>query len=314
MRRSLEIVGSGFLALSLLSGGVAHAESDVPSPGASVSPALDEGAIVAPSARQTPLDYPAWGEGEHTLVLELLVLPDGSVKEARLIAGDAKFGEVAVKAAQSWTFSPATKDGEPVPAWIRFEVQFEPPQEIDPSREEEERASESQAQLEQQSIEETSPTGEVEVVVQGERQEPEGARSLSRASVRQLPGAFGDAFRAVESLPGVTPIVSGLPYFYVRGAPPGNVGYFLDGIRVPLLYHIAAGPSVIHPAFIDRVDLYAGPYPARYGRFVGGIIAGETAPPAYDTRGELSHRLVDAGGMIETHAFDHRLSIMAAGR
>jgi hypothetical protein len=65
--------------------------------------------------------------------------------------------------------------------------------------------------------------------------------------VRELPGAFGDPFRAIEVLPGVTPIATGLPYFYVRGAPPGNVGYFLDGVRVPYLYHIGLGPSVIHP-------------------------------------------------------------------
>ena len=37
-------------------------------------------------------------------------------------------------------------------------------------------------------------------------------------------------------------MVSGLPFFYVRGAPPGNVGYFLDGVRVPYLYHVAARP------------------------------------------------------------------------
>ena len=28
----------------------------------------------------------------------------------------------------------------------------------------------------------------------------------------------------------MTPIASGLPYFFVRGAPPGNLGYFLDGV------------------------------------------------------------------------------------
>src|SRR5690606_38403290 len=153
------------------------------------------------------------------------------------------------------------------------------------------------------------------VLVIGERSEPSaGQRSLSRASVRQMPGVFGDAFRAVETLPGVTPMISGVPYFYVRGAPPRNVGYFLDGMRVPLLFHLAAGPSVVHPAFIGKVDLYAGPYPAEYGRFTGGIVAGETAPPTYDHRGEVSVRLVDAGGMVETHAFDRRLSLMAAGR
>ena len=34
-------------------------------------------------------------------------------------------------------------------------------------------------------------------------------------------------------MPGVTPFASGVPFFFVRGAPPGNVGYFLDGVRVP---------------------------------------------------------------------------------
>ncbi len=269
--------------------------------------------IRSPVARRTSLAYPDWGSGTHTLLLELLVLADGTVKEARVVSGDLRFGKVATDAALTWEFAPATKGGEPVPAWIRFEVKFEPPEEQEaPS--EEEAPPQVETKVQDQSVEETTATGEIEVTVHGERQQPEGARSLSRASVRQLPGAFGDAFRAVESLPGVTPIVSGLPYFYVRGAPPGNIGYFLDGIRVPLLYHIAAGPSVIHPAFIEQVDLYAGPYPARYGRFSGGVIAGETAPPTYDTRGEVSIRLVDSGAMIETHAFDHRLSVMAAGR
>src|SRR5207244_3014172 len=117
-----------------------------------------------------------------------------------------------------------------------------------------------------------------DVTVSGDRREPGRTATLSRAEVREIPGAFGDPFRAVESLPGVTPIVSGLPFFYIRGAPPGNAGYFLDGIRVPLLFHVGAGPSVIHPALISRVDLYPGGYPARFGRFAGGIISGERVP------------------------------------
>ncbi len=87
----------------------------------------------------------------------------------------------------------------------------------------------------------------------GER--PADVKRLGRADVRQMPGAFGDPFRAIEVLPGVTPIVSGLPYFFVRGAPPGNVGYFFDQVNIPLLFHGAAGPGVIHPAFIESVNL-----------------------------------------------------------
>ena len=44
-----------------------------------------------------------------------------------------------------------------------------------------------------------------------------GRHRLSLAETRDLPGAFGDPFRAVEVLPGLVPVASGLPYFYVRG-------------------------------------------------------------------------------------------------
>src|SRR6185369_6794138 len=116
------------------------------------------------------------------------------------------------------------------------------------------------------------------------------------------------------TLPGVTPLASGAPYFYVRGAPPGNVGYFLDGIRVPLLYHIGAGPSVIHPSIVDRVDLYPGGYPARFGRFAGGIVAGETKEPPPELHMEASIRVVDAGAMVEAPFADGRGTAYASGR
>lgn len=143
---------------------------------------------------------------------------------------------------------------------------------------------------------------------------PPGATSMSRAEVRLLPGAFGDPFRAVETLPGVTPLASGIPYFFVRGAPPGNVGYLLDGIRVPLLFHLGLGPSVIHPAMVDHVDLYPGGYPARFGRFAGAIVNGETRAPAPELRGEAQLRVVDAGAMLEAPFASGRGSAMVGGR
>ena len=141
-----------------------------------------------------------------------------------------------------------------------------------------------------------------------------GATSMSRAEVRLLPGAFGDPFRAVEAMPGVTPIASGLPYFFVRGAPPGNVGYLLDGIRVPLLYHLGLGPSVLHPAIMERVDLYSGGYPAQIGRFAGGIVSGETRAPRGDFNGEGVIRIVDAGALVEAPFDGGRGAALVGGR
>ncbi len=150
------------------------------------------------------------------------------------------------------------------------------------------------------------------VTIEGER-EP-NVSTLTREEVRQLPGAFGDPFRAIEILPGVTPIVSGLPFFYVRGAPPGNIGYFLDGVRVPYLFHAAAGPSVIHPGIVERVDLHAGGYPARFGRYAGAVVTAETVPPRPDPHGEANIRLVDTGGLVEMGFADDKFIALVGGR
>lgn len=153
----------------------------------------------------------------------------------------------------------------------------------------------------------------IEVVVRGERLPP-AVTSFSREEVRRLPGAFGDPFRAIEALPGVTPVASGLPYFYVRGAPPGNVGYYVDGVRVPYLYHIGFGPSVVHPGLVERVDLHAGGYPARFGRFAGGIVSATTAEPEPWFHGEANVRLFDLGALVESGFDDGRGSAMVGGR
>lgn len=152
----------------------------------------------------------------------------------------------------------------------------------------------------------------IEVTVR-EAPRPAGTTSFTRAEVRSVPGAFGDAFRAIESAPSIVPLASGVPYFYVRGAPPGDVGYFLDGIRVPVLFHLGLGPSVVHPALIDSVELTPGPTP-ELGRFLGGAVAGTLTAPRENLRLEGNVRFVDAGAFIETPFDEGRGSAFAAGR
>src|SRR5262249_43696857 len=161
------------------------------------------------------------------------------------VDGAEPFASAAVNAAHDWRFDPALHDGEPVAARVRFVVRFteQPVQQTTrvPLGDDSSRATTTTA------TEPPASSDATEVVIHGTRRAP-GAQRLTRVEARQLPGALGDPFRAIEVLPGVTPVASGLPYFIVRGAPPGNIGYFFDGIRVPLLFHVFFGPSVIHPA------------------------------------------------------------------
>jgi hypothetical protein len=138
----------------------------------------------------------------------------------------------------------------------------------------------------------------IEVTVEGDKA-PAGSISLKRRDIRDMPGVLGDPYRAIELQPGVTPTASGLPYFYIRGAPPGNIGYYYDGIRVPLLFHAGAGPSVIPAPLVSRVNLHMGPYPADIGRLAGAAVDAEPAPPPTQWRGEGLFRFVDIGGVVQ---------------
>lgn len=211
---------------------------------------------------------------------------------------------------------PATRGGVAISARIRVEVVFVAPRvapEVEAAKPEESQRP-SAPRPPQPPAATPSNVPHEEVLVTGLRGEPSRSASLSRAEVRQLPGAFGDPFRAIDALPGVTPIASGVPFFYVRGAPPGNVGYFIDGVKVPYLFHVALGPSVVHPGIVERVDLYPGGYPASFGRFTGGIVSGELVPPRAELHGEGNVRLVDAGLLVETGFAGGKGTALVGGR
>src|SRR5439155_7279655 len=107
----------------------------------------------------------------------------------------------------------------------------------------------------------------------------EGSRFLIEGrELTTLPGTLGDPFRVVALLPGVATPLSLLPLYSIRGAAPGQNGFFLDGLRVPQLYHLLIGGGVVHPRLLDRLDFYPGAYDATFGRIAGGVIDSETRP------------------------------------
>jgi TonB family protein len=261
--------------------------------------------VEAPHARDVAVAYPAGAHGEAVVVLEVVVAPDGTVTSVRVLAGAEPFLAVAMAAAPSFRFDPATRDGQPISARIRIEVPFHEAPHAAPV---------APVTRVRRVLAKPPPIPGVEDVhVRGVRHEI-GGTVMTKEEVRDIPGAFGDAFRAIDMMPGVTPIVSGVPFFFVRGAPPGNTGYFIDGVRVPLLYHLALGPSVIHPSLIDRVDFYPGGFPAPYGRYTGGIVAGETRGPSSRIGGEAEVRLFDAGALGEAPFANGKGDALVAGR
>lgn len=155
-----------------------------------------------------------------------------------------------------------------------------------------------------------------EILVFGEQKREELSRiTLRGPEIKQVPGTFGDPFRVVQTLPGVSSIMSLLPFPVVRGASPSSTGYLVDGTRVPLLYHLLAGPSVIHPEFIDEIQFYPGGAPVLYGGYTGGIIDGKTRRARSDEKLiDIDANLLQAGGLIRQPIKAIDATITAAGR
>ena len=132
--------------------------------------------------------------------------------------------------------------------------------------------------------------------------EPEApAHLIHDQDLTRTPGSLGDPFRVIESLPGVSTVASPAPLYAIRGSNPGNTGFFLDDLALPTLFHLALGPAVIHPYFLESMSFHPGGYPARYGRYVGGTVTAQTRTPDEDrVRLSADVRLYDAGAMASS--------------
>lgn len=316
------------LALALL--GVLAARPASAEPEAPAS----EPVLVPPKLVATePPPYPPNVEGAASVLLEVVVEADGSVGNVVVVEGREGFDEAAVDAVKNYRFEPARRADSPVRARIRISVTFSPPEEH--PREPSDPMNPTQRAP---AAGETKPQGDrstpsagpppttdapadpalreiSEVQVTGVRtpRTPTEYR-IGRAEVRVIPGAFGDPFRAIDVLPGVVPVISGLPYYYIRGAPPAAVGYYVDEVRVPYLFHFGLGPGVIQPALVEEVSLHPAAYPARYGRYAGGIVAGRTRDPSDGLHGEAQLRFFDAGAYVEAPFADGRATVGVGGR
>jgi TonB family protein len=270
--------------------------------------------IVPPRQRNvTEAAYPSEGKGDARVLLLLVVDATGAVTDVTVREGVAPFADAAVAAAKTWTFSPATRDDEPIAARISAIVTFQAPRQAPPTPATTPTVEQPAAAVDGAAPSEPAPPI-IEVAVKGEHEEL-GSIHIPRSETRFIPGAFGDPFRVVEALPGMAPWLSGLPYFYVRGSSPENVGYYIDGIRVPLLFHVGAGPSMIAPSLVDTVDLFPAAYPARYGHFAGAVIAGETTRPNETAaHADFDVRVFDASALAETPIDHGQGTVLAAAR
>lgn len=73
--------------------------------------------------------YPQWARRrnlEAVVTVRFIVTAEGTVEDVNIheINGDERFGAEAIKSISQWRFSPAIKNGKPIPCWCFQKVSF----------------------------------------------------------------------------------------------------------------------------------------------------------------------------------------------
>ncbi|MDZ4726038.1 MAG: TonB-dependent receptor [Leptospira sp.] len=127
------------------------------------------------------------------------------------------------------------------------------------------------------------------ITVEGEREKTVASRTKVRYDeIKRMPGTFGEALRALETLPGVIPNIGfggGANGIIVRGADPQSNTYLYDDLPILYAYHLDGLTSVIHNDLIKSIDLYRGAFPANFNNATGGVIEIETIDTVQKTKG-----------------------------
>lgn len=88
---------------------------------------------------------------------------------------------------------------------------------------------------------------------------------VTGTEIRRIPGTGGDALRAIQTMPGISAMNDFSGQLSIRGGAPEDNSFFFD--RIPLFapYHFMGFSSTLNCRIINKVDVYAGGFDAKFG-------------------------------------------------
>ncbi|HEY0467680.1 MAG TPA: TonB family protein [Polyangiaceae bacterium] len=234
------------------------------------------------------------------------------------------FDQAAIEAARGLRFEAAQKNGEAVPAKIRYLVEFKlaPPSEpaAPPAAAAVTAATAAvvAAPLATPAVNAATEAAQGEALdlqVQGEKPPREPTKHVIAAEeISRIPGTNGDAIRAIGNMPGVARPPGGDGMLIVRGSSPNDTAVFVDGTSIPMVYHFGGLSSVIPTEMLEKLDFYPGNFGPQYGRAMGGVVdVGVRSPRKDHLGGLLQFDLVDGRLLIEG-PISKSTRFMVAGR
>jgi TonB family protein len=139
-------------------------------------------------------------------------------------------------------------------------------------------------------------------------------RKLTAEEVRYLPGTGGDVVKVVQNLPGVARGPLGTGNLRIRGTAPEDSLYFIDGGRIPIVFHFSGLTTVMSGDLLEEVVYLPGSYSVQYGRILGGLVDLRTKRDLPErSNGNLSVDLFQTALFVEQRLGD-RDAITFAGR
>lgn len=137
---------------------------------------------------------------------------------------------------------------------------------------------------------------------------------VEATDAERVAGTQGDVLKVVQNLPGVTRSAAGSGEVVVWGAAPEDTRVYVEGVRVPALYHFGGVRSIVHSDLVRSVELIPGAYGAEYGRGLGGLVLVKLAdPPGERLHASAQLDLLDASASVRGPVSD-KLKITLAAR
>ncbi|MGD0524622.1 MAG: TonB-dependent receptor, partial [Polyangiaceae bacterium] len=156
---------------------------------------------------------------------------------------------------------------------------------------------------------------EEEIVVTAPRIKKQVVSTVVQAEqATRVPGTQGDVLKVVENLPGVARAAAGSGALVVWGSAPTDTRVYIEGVRVPRLYHDGGYRSIVSSDFVKSVELIPGGYGSLYGRGLGGLVTVALRPlDEHGIHGSVAADTIDSSASVRAEVTD-KLHVAVAAR
>ncbi len=142
-------------------------------------------------------------------------------------------------------------------------------------------------------------------------------QTLDMITIKKIPALMGevDVIKSITLLPGVQSASEGSSGFSVRGGATDHNLILLDGAPIYNASHFLGFFSVFNNDVVKDATLYKGDIPAYFGGRLSSVLdvsVKDEMPKRFGMQGGIG--LVTSHLMLEYPLFDHKTSVMVAGR